>query len=228
MEREESSGISTFTEGLYLLARYRLIAIVIAVTTAIAALFLVILLVGTGFIISAPLAPMFTFYEAMPLFTLFGMITILAVTIIGLGISLLFQYRGARKFREAVDHSEGDWARDYGTPATLIYYGSLLALAGVVTLIILVGAILLLLGLILVVAGDLLLGMNLRRSIRLLETPGLLIMIGAAMLLLSILPFLGFLSLPGLILEAIGFYMIYTTAPRIREEAVSGQGQSQP
>lgn len=95
-------------------------------------------------------------------------------------------------------------------PVTILYYSALTMLAGVVLAIILVGLLLVFLASIGMTIGNILLGLALRGVGGGLETPGTLLVIGSALQVLALLPFLGILSLVGFILELVAYYLIYS------------------
>lgn len=137
----------------------------------------------------------------------------LLATVLLLIIAAYVFYRGAVYVKEAVKRLGSQQAKsDLTLGAELLYIGGVITLVGAALTIILVGILLLAVGDIISLIGIGFLAYKLRGLHTELETPLNITLLGAALHLLSYIPALSIMLLPAIILEIIGFRMVYTTS----------------
>ncbi len=154
-------------------------------------------------------------------------IMIVLVFIVFVVAELYLMMRAGGVLKEYVESAGDRVAAELDLPAKVIYYSAIVGLVGVVTLIIIVGALLLLIALLGIIVGTLLLGVQVRGIHERLSTPGILVAVGAGLQLLGLV--IGLLMLVGVIVSLVGFYKLYREAAELAEEAATeGQPTTPP
>ena len=227
-----------FYEAVRAASRYALIGHVIGFVTILAIIIIIVLALGLALSLGAAATISSEVVEA-PDFeevgvlvagsaaALLALILVVLAVLGGLAAEFYMFMKAGGILREYSESGEGVEAEKLSLPSTIIYYSALAGLAGVATLIILVGIVLILLAGIGLLVGFIILGLSLRDVEERFSTPGLLLAIGAALSLLGFI--FGFLSLIGLILAVVALYMLYTEAGRLAKKALaSGSGPASP
>ncbi|MCE4611830.1 MAG: hypothetical protein F7B17_07670 [Desulfurococcales archaeon] len=221
-----------FYESVRMASRYALIGHIVGFLTILAIIIIIILALGLALGIGAIVAVSsevvyggvgaggFEDVGALVAGSAAALLALLLVVLIVLGglvVEFYMFLKAGRILREYSESGEGVEAEKLSLPSTIIYYSALAGIAGVITLIILVGILLLLLASIGLLIGFIILGLSLRDVEERFSTPGLLLAIGG---ILSLLGFIfGFLSLVGLVLIVIALYLLYTESGRLAEKA---------
>lgn len=218
----DKSPNSMVAEGLAEFSRRSMIALIVGLVL------LLLVLASVAFLVLG-FSPLFTdeleigfafsFFEIMVLLFAFG------VTILAFAAMFLLLYRASRVLRETVEEVDSEWSLRLSTASTLLYYGSLLGLIGSIGLVIVIGALFLIAGLLLVMLGFALLGYEARRLHHTLETPGLLVLVGAVLSLLSLLPLLSMFSAIGYIILLIGLHTMHNATRRIVDMSLLGSAE---
>ncbi|GBF08939.1 hypothetical protein apy_06640 [Aeropyrum pernix] len=192
-------------------------------------LFLMVLVVWLG-VLGAFLLVGLTFEallgSGLEAFTILGVVTALLASVLLLVIAGYIFYRGAVDIRDGVARVGEPRARsDLALGAELLYIGGVLTLVGAVLTIVLVGVLILAVGNIIALIGIGVIAYRLRGVHPELETPLNITLVGVALHLLSYIPALSIMLLPAVILEIIGFRMVYTTSGNLlKEEGQPGVG----
>ncbi len=191
-------------------SRYAFYSVLIGLVGALAVLVIAIVALGLASLASLP----GSLSDAE--FTVIGLgsaIAVLILTVAFLALELYLMLKAGRILKDHVEHG-GVGARELELPAKVIYYSALGGLLGIATLIVIIGAIILALAVLGIILGTLLLGVQVRSLHEKLEKPGLLVSVGAGIQLIGLI-FFGPLTLLGLAVSLIGFYMLNREATKL-------------
>jgi hypothetical protein len=199
-----------FYSDLSLAARRILLSYAVAFATVIA--IILVLVAALGASIAAAMGA-----DVLATLGIATLAVLALILVAGLIASFYLLYRAASTLKSAVEREGGVVEERLGLAAKILYYSALLNLAGIATLIVLVGVFLLLVGSVGWIVGLIILGVQLREMEPEFSTPGLLVALGAGLRLIGSI--LGIVALAGIIIEIVGLYTVMNAARRLAGEA---------